>query len=352
MKKILLILFLLPLCGCYNYIELNELGVVSMLTIDYQENEYKINLEIRENKKDDDETSKIYKSTGSSVDKAIQNASVSLNKTLYFVDIDILMLSTNSINEKLDAILDYLTRENNIGNNFYLLVDDNIEESISYFEKEKLIAGKYLKEIITGRFNNTIKSKYIDFLQTHLNAYYDPIIAKGRLEKDTYKIDTACIFKKNKIIEEISFNYVQTYNLLNNIKSLYLYQINYNDNDLIYKIISSKSKLKFQDNKLIITCNINGIFDEMEKVNLKDKEEINNLLSLLETTIKKEITTYIDSSIDLESDTLGIKKKYYNETRKKLKNLKNIEYEINIKVGLDRKGLMFYSFGEEYEKDN
>ena len=90
----------------------------------------------------------------------------------------------------------------------------------------------------------------------------------------------------------------------------------------------------------------------MEKANLKDKEEINNLLSLLETTIKKEITTYIDSSIDLESDTLGIKKKYYNETRKKLKNLKNIEYEINIKVGLDRKGLMFYSFGEEYEKDN
>ena len=142
MKKILLILFLLPLCGCYNYIELNELGVVSMLTIDYQENEYKINLEIRENKKDDDETSKIYKSTGSSVDKAIQNTSLSLNKTLYFVDIDILMLSTNAINEKLDAILDYLTRENNIGNNFYLLVDDNIEESISYFEKEKLIAAK------------------------------------------------------------------------------------------------------------------------------------------------------------------------------------------------------------------
>lgn len=62
MKKILLILFLLPLCGCYNYIELNELGVVSMLAIDYQENEYKINLEIRENKKEEEETSKIYKS--------------------------------------------------------------------------------------------------------------------------------------------------------------------------------------------------------------------------------------------------------------------------------------------------
>lgn len=352
MKKILLILFLLPLCGCYNYIELNELGVVSMLAIDYQENEYKINLEIRENKKEENETSKIYKSTGSSLDEAIQNAGLSLNKTLYFVDIDILMLSTNAVNEKLDAILDYLTRENNVGINFYLLVDDNIEQTISYFQKEKIIAGKYLKEIITGRFNNTIKSKYIEFLQTHLNTYYDSIIAKGKLENDIYKINTASILKKNKIIEEIPFNYIQTYNLLNNIKSLYLYQISYNDNNLIYKIISSKSKLKFQNNKLIITCNINGIFDEMDKANLKDKDEIKKLLSLLETTIKKEITTYIDTSIDLESDTLGIKKKYYNETRKELKNLKNIEYEINLKVSLDRKGLMFYSFGEEYEKNN
>lgn len=352
MKKILLILFLLPLYGCYNYIELNELGVVSLLAIDYQENEYKINLEIRENKKEEHETSKIYKSTGSSLDEAIQNAGLSLNKTLYFVDIDILMLSTNAVNEKLDAILDYLTREDNVGINFYLLVDDNIEQTISYFQKEKLIAGKYLKEIITGRFNNTIKSKYIEFLQTHLNTYYDPIIAKGKLENDIYKINTASILKKNKIIEEIPFNYVQTYNLLNNIKSLYLYHINYNNNDLIYKIISSKSKLKFQNNKLIITCNINGIFDEMEKANLKDNDEIKKLLSLLETTIKKEITTYIDTSIDLESDTLGIKKKYYNETRKELKNLKNIEYEINLKVSLDRKGLMFYSFGEEYEKNN
>ena len=316
MKKILLILFLLPLYGCYNYIELNELGVVSLLAIDYQENEYKINLEIRENKKEENETSKIYKSTGSSLDEAIQNVGLSLNKTLYFVDIDILMLSTNAVNEKLDAILDYLTRENNVGINFYLLVDDNIEQTISYFQKEKIIAGKYLKEIITGRFNNTIKSKYIEFLQTHLNTYYDPIIAKGKLENDIYKINTASILKKNKIIEEIPFNYVQTYNLLNNIKSLYLYHINYNNNDLIYKIISSKSKLKFQNNKLIITCNINGIFDEMEKANLKDKAEIKKLLSLLETTIKKEITTYIDTSIDLESDTLGIKKKYYNETRK------------------------------------
>ncbi|MDO4341919.1 MAG: Ger(x)C family spore germination C-terminal domain-containing protein [bacterium] len=352
MKKLLLILFLLPLCGCYNYIELNELGVVSLLAIDYQDNEYQINLEIRENKKEEEETSKIYKSTGSSLDEAIQNTGLSLNKTLYFVDLDILMLSTDAINNKLDTILDYLTRENNVGINFYLLVDDNIEKTISHFQKEKIIAGKYLKEIINGRFNNTIKSKYIDFLQTHLNSYYDPILPKGKLENDTYKINSASIFKKNKIIEEIPFNYVQTYNLLNNIKSLYLYHINYNNNDLIYKIISSKSKLKFQNNKLIITCNINGIFDEMEKANLKDKEEIKKILSLLENNIKKEITTYIDLSISLESDTLGIKKKYYNETRKEIKSLKNIEYEIILKVNLDRKGLMFYSFGEEYEKDN
>ena len=41
---------------------------------------------------------------------------------------------------------------------------------------------------------------------------------------------------------------------------------------------------------------------------------------------------------------------YYNKKRSELKSINNIEYEVKVKVSLNRKGLIFYSLGGEYEQ--
>ena len=46
MKKIILILFLLLLSGCYNYQELNEIAIVSAIGIDKENSNYIVTLQI------------------------------------------------------------------------------------------------------------------------------------------------------------------------------------------------------------------------------------------------------------------------------------------------------------------
>ena len=50
MKKIILIIITLFLTtGCFNYLSLNDIAVVSLVHIDYQDNKYILTVEIREN---------------------------------------------------------------------------------------------------------------------------------------------------------------------------------------------------------------------------------------------------------------------------------------------------------------
>ena len=46
MKKIILIIFLFLLTGCYDYKEINNLGIVSAIGIDFKDDEYIITLEV------------------------------------------------------------------------------------------------------------------------------------------------------------------------------------------------------------------------------------------------------------------------------------------------------------------
>ena len=105
------------LSGCYNYLELNNIAVVSMLAIDYDDG-YKITAEIRENEKNKLNKSIVYNSEGETLDLALKNMSLSLNKVLYLVNIECIIITDNIVKDKLGNTLDYITRESDIGNYF------------------------------------------------------------------------------------------------------------------------------------------------------------------------------------------------------------------------------------------
>ena len=47
MKKIILLFILLLLTGCKDYTEINDLGIISGMIIDYKDNKYEITTEIK-----------------------------------------------------------------------------------------------------------------------------------------------------------------------------------------------------------------------------------------------------------------------------------------------------------------
>lgn len=346
MKKIILLLIPFLLCGCFNYLSLNNIAVVSLVHIDYQDNNYIVTVEIRENEKDNPNASSIYTSKGISLDNTFENIGLTLNKVLYLVDIDTLILTDNIINNKLETTLDYLTRENNIGNNFNILIsNDNIQDIIKIIKDKNKIVGSYIKDTINNDLNNTINIKYNKFIKNYLNDYKDMILPYGKITNNEFTVSEAIIFNNNNYLKITNDN-IKIYNLLNNINKYTLFKINYNNGSLIYRIKTIKTKYKLNNNNLDITLNIVGNFNEIDNINLKE-DNINLLINLTKDKITNDTNELINILITNNIDILGFKKIIYNETKQTITTINNLNYNLNINLTLDREELTFNNLGEK-----
>ena len=271
MKKIILIIITLFLTtGCFNYLSLNDIAVVSLVHIDYQDNKYILTVEIRENEKDNPNASSIYTNQGITLDNTFENIGLTINKFLYLVDVDTIILTENVLNQKLETTLDYITRENYIGNNFNIIVsNDDIKEITKLIKEKNKIVGAYIKDTITNDYNNTIDIKYNKFIKTYLSEYKDMILPFGKIVNNEFTLNDAIIFNHNKESVIINNDYIKIYNLLNNTNKYSLFKTNYNGGNLIYRIKDVNTKYKYENNNINITIDINGNFNEIDNINLK-----------------------------------------------------------------------------------
>lgn len=347
MKKIILILIALFLTtGCFNYLSLNDIAVVSLIHIDYKD-EYIVTVEVRENEKDNPNASNFYTNSGISLDNAFENIGLTLNKALYLVDTDTLIITDNIIKYKLNNTLDYLTRENNIGNNFNILVsNDDINKITKNIKSNNKIVGSYLKESINNPYNNIVDIKYNEFIKDYLNDYKDMILPYGKLDDDKFIIDQAIMFNDDKELIRINNDNVKIYNLLNNIDRYSLFKIKYNEGSLIYRVKSVKSKINYKNDSIEIKLDIVGNFNEIDNINL-DKGKINELLDITKNKINSNVNLFINELIVSNIDTLGFKKIIYNKTKNKLDNINNLKYNVLLNVTLEREELTFDNIGDK-----
>lgn len=353
MKKIfltiILIISLLSLSGC-NYVELNDMGIVTLMAIKYENNNYEITLELRENIKDNDNASTIHKGKGSSIEKALQELELGVDKHLYFIDLNVILIDENTINEKLTSIIDYLTRDVSFGTKYNIVVDNNPDNTIKMIKSKNKIVGEYIKNIFNNKNNNVINSKFDETLKSYLNEYKDLILPLGQIDKEEYTINKAVIFNNQKIVSELSLDEIVIFNLINNIASEYYFKINYLDKTLVYRVSTHKVKTFYKDYKINIDVKLNGTFIEIEDINLMDENTLNEVLNLLNLKIKKDFESLIMHLQKDESDILAFKKAYYNSERTKINTIKNLDYQINEDINLNREGLIFNSIGDTYEK--
>lgn len=347
MKKIIIIILTLFLTGCYNHTSLNNIALVSLLTIDYQD-KYIITIEVRENEKENPNTSSFYTATGFSLETTIQKLNQSLNKTIYLVDIETMILTTNLLKTKLPATLDYLTRQNNIGNNFNILVtEENIEDIISIIKNKNKIVGTYLKETITNKQNNNIEIIYNQLLKTYLNEYKDIILPYLTIENNETYINKAIILKNNKT-KILNNQEINIYNILNNNNKQQLIETQINNNYVIYRIKSLKTKITYKNNKININIDLIGNFNEIDNIPLNE-ENIKMLTNKTKETLETETSNLLNHLINNNLDILGFKKIIYNQTRNKINNINNLEYEINTNIQIEREELTFNKIGEQNE---
>ena len=325
------------------------MGIVTLMAIKYENNNYEITLELRENIKENEEASTIHTAKSSSIEKALQELELTVDKNLYFIDLNVILIDENTINEKLTSIFDYLTRDVSFGSNFNIVVDNNAEETIKFIKGKEKIVGEYIKNIFNNNSNNVINCKFNDILKDYLSEFKDIILPLGKIENEEYTLNEGVLFSNKKIVSTINLDNIQVYNLLNNEKSEYFYKIIYHNKTLVYRVSTHKAKTYFKDNKINLDISLNGTFIEIEDIDLLNESTLEEVLKLLKSKIKKDIETLIIDCRNNESDVLALKKSYYNTERKKINSIKNLAYQINLNLELNREGLLFNSIGDIYE---
>lgn len=319
MKKIIiLIISIFCLTGCANYHELNELGIVSSILIDYKDNLFYTTVEIV-----DEEEFKIYSGVGNSLTNALDNTLIGSSKYLYYSHLNAVILSENT---PIDTTLDYFLRSPEINNTFYTC----ITEKTDIYNKDENI-GETLKNILERVYKdnsfNTIKK-----LKDKNTDFVLPIV------DENLKVSKLNLYKNSKKVATLNNNEFNTLKLLfghenifiKNGKEKYI-EININK---IKKKIDIKDKIKIS---LDLEATIKQITTDEEANNVKD---LQNIQGRYNKELENNIYELIDKLKEYKTDVLGINNMLLNKFHSLDKHFYDYSFEIDVKTHINKKGLL------------
>lgn len=272
MKKIKLLiitLFIILISGCSSYTELNDLGIVSILGIDYQENNYHLYINIIEGNQDDGSLEKeyiTYDAKGETIDQAFHHLYLQSNKKIYLSHMDNLLLTENAINQNLKEIITYLLNQKEIRNNFEVTqINSNLEKIFT----EKIEA----KEI-----NDLIKTNQL-YMGTTSSITFEEFLEELLIDQNSFLPKIS--FENNLEIQGLSLiKNFKTFNALSPDETILLNILKNNINQTIYNkttIYKQETTTKYEKDKVTFQINLetNNV-DENLNENLK--QDLKSLL--------------------------------------------------------------------------
>lgn len=335
MKKIILFFIcLIFFTGCYDYQELNDMNIVSGIGIDYKDDEYIVSLEMVESSKEDS-GSKIETNVINGKDKILANAiNQAINnsdKKVYFKHVDLLIISEQLANKGIGDVVDYILRDVTISPSFFTVVAENPEEILTTDIDNDSISNLIVDTI---RYNvDASQIDNIDLIVSNItNERKDIALPYIELDDENVIIDNIAYFKKSKMVGKIN-------NKIYNFLVLKSNNLDFDDNDNVINIYKKDIKYDVKKDKIII--NINGM-GKVKKVNtdinLEDTNSYKEVEKGIQETIATEVESFIEETLNEESDLIGFKDLYYRIYGKEKDNL---PYEVNVKVKITRNGAIY-----------
>ncbi|MDO5569629.1 MAG: Ger(x)C family spore germination protein [bacterium] len=381
MKKyriIIIIFFSLILSGCYNYRELNDLNIVSGVGIDKDGDNYLLTVQTINTSKQtsEDKTAnpkiRTYNISAPTIQDAFRQLITLSAKRIYAEQNAVLIINEEIAKESFNEVLDIFFRDSESRKEYSVLISQNassneiletltISETINAISIQKRLEkeNKFLGYVNNVTFN--------DLMYTYLNDYTEialpgiTIIGNGKTGKNIENVEssnpdtqitltTIGVFKKDKLVgwlnkeESLAYNFIK-----NKINNTVITNKCDTDNHISIEIINSKTKIDVDNKKNLIKINIksNANINEITcHVNLEDPNVISNLEKDINDNIKNNIQNTIKKVIDeFNSDIFGFKDKLYKNNAsyfKKYQNndeiLKQLEFDITVKVNLSEKG--------------
>lgn len=392
MKRIKFLILLLPLLsGCYNYRELNELGITTAVSIDYKDNNFYVIAEVINPIKQQDASSSNnspfvnYNSSSSSLQDAFRKVVLESPRQLYAAQLEIIVLSEEVVNNHLEEVLEYFARDPESRTEIKIIVAKT-EDSTKAITLQTLLTSLSSSNIINSLDlqSKVLGMAYPVTLNELLNMYIDPYLEVvlpsmtlyGNYEigdekenittsspKAIVKINGSTITKDNKILGYLDLEESKILNLINGKLKETIIKMNYYDGYIIFEPNRIKVSRELDIKNNIIKINISGYSKTKEiqsNINLKDPKEVEKLNKALNMELEKKITDTFNSIREkYGTDVFGFQELYYRTNYKYFKeNCTNwyeniypkIKLEVKANVRLYEKGNTLG--GLRYERKN
>lgn len=392
MKRIKFLILLLPLLsGCYNYRELNELGITTAVSIDYKDNNFYVIAEVINPIKQQDASSSNnspfvnYNSSSSSLQDAFRKVVLESPRQLYAAQLEIIVLSEEVVNNHLEEVLEYFARDPEARTEIKIIVAKT-EDSTKAITLQTLLTSLSSSNIINSLDlqSKVLGMTYPVTLNELLNMYIDPYLEVvlpsmtlyGNYEigdekenittsspKAIVKIDGSTITKDNKILGYLDLEESKILNLINGKLKETIIKMNYYDGYIIFEPNRIKVSRELDIKNNIIKINISGYSKTKEiqsNINVKDPKEVEKLNKALNMELEKKITDTFNSIREkYGTDVFGFQELYYRTNYKYFKeNCTNWYEDIYPKIKLEVKAnVRLYEKGStlgglRYERKN
>lgn len=392
MKKIKYIILLLPLLsGCYNYRELNELGITTAVSIDYKDNNFILIAEVVNPIKQQDVSASNnspfvnFTSVAPSIQEAFRNTVLESPRQLYLSQLEIILVSEEIINNHLEEFLEFFSREPETRTEIKVIIAKTeestkgitIQSLLTNFSSSNILESLEVQNKLLGLTQEVTINELLNmYLDPNLEIVLPSMILYGSSDigdekenittstpKTLVKVGTTSVIKDGKILGYLSEEESKMVNLINGNLTKTILKIPYEDGYVVFEPnrIKTKQKLDIKDNK--ITIEISG-FSKIKEFhtnknikNMKTVEELNKYFN-------KEIENMIKDNFNkirekYNTDMFGFQELYYRTDHKYFKKycsnwyettFPNIELEVKSNIKLYEKGNTLG--GIKYEREN
>lgn len=322
MKK-LIILFIttILLTGCYNYHELETIGITSSILFDYVDDKYNLTIEIIE---EDKPTT--YQGEGNSISEALERALRSSGKLLSYYQLNTIILTKNV---NIQDILFYLIRNPQVNNTFYIV----LTESTDIFDEKEDI-GKKISDILK-------RNKSYTFFELSKTLVDDKVDLVLPIIDETLTVESMMPYSKFRLTEKMDLDKIEIYRMLINESGSFI-KGNCPDNKNFFEINTNSvdTQYKIKD-KLIIDINLEASISEFNcNIDTTDIKNITKLQDIINKQVLDESFALIKELQKNDADILGINRYIYAKKHSLDKDWLNYNYEINVNTHINKKGLI------------
>ena len=372
-KKIIIILSIFLLTGCYDYQELNDIALLTATEINKIDNEYFINAQVINPQSKDTVNVQapfiIYEGKGKTIQEAYRQIKLQSSRFLYPNHLQLLIINENLAKEDISQIVDYYLRIPHVRAEFNIIIGKsenilNITTPIDDISSTSIVDtmetnNKYLgtTNLITfNEFANMNIDKHLEIVLPSIEAvnYTEKSDTKENTEKtkieSMYKLSNLAVFKNSKLQGYLTEDESITYNVIKEKTptTLVTYECEKNKY-MTFEMTEIKPDISTKNKKINIKLKMSGNVNEtMCNIDLTKEKNITKLQKELENYLTKEIEKNINNiRKKYNSDIFGfldlIYKTDYN-TYKKIKDnwykneYKNIKINVSTKIQIIGKG--------------